>query len=99
MVSVHVEEEQCVIRVRDHGSGVPEPARAQLFDRFSSSDRSPLSVGLGLWIVRLLAQAHGGTVAYEPAHPGAAFVVTLPQPRSGDRPSPAPRERPHLAAR
>jgi hypothetical protein len=41
-----------------------------LFDRFSSADRSPHSVGLGLWIVRLLAQVHGGEAAYDRLIPG-----------------------------
>ena len=43
-------------------------------------------LGLGLWIVRLLTEAHGGDVRYEDARPGAAFVVRLPNVRvSGDR--------------
>jgi signal transduction histidine kinase len=70
------------IRVRDHGAGVPEPEVARLFDRFSSADHSPHSVGLGLWIVRLLTEAHGGDVRYEHAAPGATFVVRLPNART-----------------
>jgi signal transduction histidine kinase len=66
------------ITVRDHGTGVPEAERSRLFTRFPGVDRAPGSVGLGLWIVRELARAHGGDVHYEPADPGAAFVITLP---------------------
>jgi signal transduction histidine kinase len=66
------------VRVRDHGAGVPEGEVDRLFDRFSSADHSPASVGLGLWIVRLLTEAHGGDVRYEDARPGAVFVVRLP---------------------
>lgn len=33
---------------------------------------------MGLWIVRLLTEAHGGSVSYERADPGAKFVVHLP---------------------
>ncbi len=66
------------IWVRDHGDGVPEGDVGYLFDRFSSDDRSPNSVGLGLWIVKLLADSHGGAVRYEPAEPGARFIITLP---------------------
>jgi signal transduction histidine kinase len=66
------------ISVRDHGTGVTDQDVPQLFERFSSADHSPQSVGLGLWIVRLLTEAHGGSVAYEPADPGANFVVHLP---------------------
>jgi signal transduction histidine kinase len=66
------------ITVRDHGAGVPPTERPQLFEQFSGAERGAQSVGLGLWIVRQLARAHGGDVSYEPAGPGACFVVTVP---------------------
>jgi signal transduction histidine kinase len=66
------------VAVEDHGNGVPAPDVAALFDRFSSADRSPHSVGLGLWIVRTLVEAHGGTIRYESPREGARFVVRLP---------------------
>jgi signal transduction histidine kinase len=64
------------LEVRDHGSGVPEATRSHLFTRFGTADSD--GVGLGLWIVRQLAQAHGGEVHYEEAEPGARMVVTWP---------------------
>jgi signal transduction histidine kinase len=69
--------------VRDQGQGVPDPDRPALFEPFRSEpDRT--SVGLGLAIVRALAEAHGGSVTYEPNRPrGACFRVSLP----GDGPS------------
>ena len=66
------------VSVRDHGTGVPGPEVQHLFEKFSSADHSPQSVGLGLWIVRLLTEAHGGEVRYEHADPGARFIVSLP---------------------
>ena len=66
------------ITVRDHGPGVPEHRRAALFERLAGDSDHPDSVGLGMWIVRLLVEAHGGDVAYEPAAPGARFTVSLP---------------------
>lgn len=66
------------IAVHDHGSGVPAEAQPGLFERFTASDTAPASVGLGRWIIRQLVQAHGGTVSYEDAQPGARFVVRLP---------------------
>jgi signal transduction histidine kinase len=65
------------IAVEDQGDGVPEEDLPFLFERFSTADRAPNSVGLGLWIVRTLVEAHGGTVRYE-RRGGARFVVTLP---------------------
>jgi signal transduction histidine kinase len=66
------------IVVRDHGPGVPPERGLALFERLGGDADHPDSVGLGLWIVRLLAEAHGGSVAYEPAEPGARFTVSLP---------------------
>jgi signal transduction histidine kinase len=66
------------IAVRDHGPGVPPDRRATLFHRLGGDADHPGSVGLGMWIVRLLVEAHGGTVDYEPADPGAVFTVSLP---------------------
>lgn len=64
------------LEVRDHGPGVAPEARPRLFTRFGSDN--PDSVGLGLWIVGQLAQAHGGEAHYEHAAGGARMVVTWP---------------------
>jgi signal transduction histidine kinase len=80
------------IVVRDHGPGVPEHRRDVLFERLVGDADHPDSVGLGMWIVRLLVEAHGGCVAYEPAAPGARFTVSLPDgpPAGSGNPEPAP---------
>ncbi len=83
--------------VEDDGPGVPERLTATLFERFvrGAGDRGG-SFGLGLAIVRAVAESHGGTVTVEQTHPGAArpgarFVVTLPAISAADAPSaPAP---------
>ena len=64
------------LSVRDHGPGLPEEVRERLFEEFAAGDSE--GVGLGLAIVRQLAEAHGGDVRYEDADPGARFIVTLP---------------------
>ncbi|MEV4709668.1 HAMP domain-containing sensor histidine kinase [Actinoplanes sp. NPDC049316] len=64
------------LEVRDHGPGVPEERRSRLFTRFAAGGAE--GVGLGLWIVRELARAHGGEARYEPADPGARMVITFP---------------------
>ncbi|MGZ6764629.1 MAG: sensor histidine kinase [Nocardioides sp.] len=78
VISAASDDDGVTLTVRDHGSGVPESEVPRLFDRFSSADHSPHSVGLGLWIVKTLTEAHDGTVTYEAAEPGASFVVRLP---------------------
>ena len=51
--------------------------------KLTVTDSNPDSVGLGLWIVRQLARAHGGDAGYEEAGPGARIVVTLPMASNG----------------
>ena len=71
------------IRVTDTGAGVPPDFVPRLFDRFtqasSGDSRHASGSGLGLSIVKGLAEASGGTVHYEPLQPnGSCFVLTLP---------------------
>jgi len=62
--------------VRDHGPGFAEEDRPLVFDRFyrSAAARSMPGAGLGLAIVREVAEAHGGTVVAENARDGGALV-------------------------
>jgi two-component system sensor histidine kinase MprB len=64
------------LRVRDHGPGFAEEDRPLVFDRFyrSAAARSMPGAGLGLAIVREVAEAHGGTVAAENADDGGAVL-------------------------
>ena len=67
--------------VRDTGPGVPEAEQRQIFERFGRAAVKPgdEGFGLGLSIVRAIAEAHRGRVAVENGTPrGATFVVTLP---------------------
>lgn len=70
------------ILVRDHGEGVPDDFLPRLFEKFARADteatRLEKGSGLGLSIVRGLAEANGGEVWYEKAEPqGACFGVRL----------------------
>jgi signal transduction histidine kinase len=65
------------VSVRDYGVGIPEEARERLFDRFFTTKREGL--GMGLAIVRSIMESHGGTIAVENADDGGArFHFTLP---------------------
>ncbi len=73
-----------VLTVRDNGMGIPPEFLPYVFDRFRQADsgttRAFGGLGLGLAIVRHLAELHGGTVTAESdgqGH-GATFAVTLP---------------------
>jgi K+-sensing histidine kinase KdpD len=65
------------LAVRDHGRGLTPEQTTRLFTEFAAGD-DPDSVGLGLAIVWQLVAAHGGTVAYADADPGACFTVRIP---------------------
>jgi two-component system, OmpR family, sensor kinase len=71
---------EVVLTVEDDGPGVPSDLRDRIFERFvrGAGDRGSSS-GLGLSIVRAVAQSHGGSVELEDARPGARFVVRLPR--------------------
>nr|MBP6599623.1 two-component sensor histidine kinase [Giesbergeria sp.] len=71
------------VRVSDHGPGVPEALRERIFEPFyrlpGASERAG-GVGLGLALVRSIAQRHGGRVYCEDRADGggACFVLELP---------------------
>lgn len=63
--------------VEDEGEGVPVDHRDRIFERFWHGPTS-VSTGLGLYVVRGLVEAHGGTVHVEDSDGGGArFVVHL----------------------
>ena len=70
------------LTVRDHGPGVPDdqlPHLAQPFHRPDSArTRSHGGVGLGLYLCKLVALAHGGSFRVHNAQPGLVVTVTLP---------------------
>jgi signal transduction histidine kinase len=62
---------------------VPPQRRPGLFQSWQSGEEEAGSVGLGLWIVRLLSEAQGGHVAYVRADEESRFEVTLPRGGEG----------------
>ena len=66
-----------VIEVSDTGPGVPEKARAHLFQAFQGSGRAG-GTGLGLAIAAELVRAHGGEIRLVPGTIGATFSITIP---------------------
>ncbi|MGB9069345.1 MAG: HAMP domain-containing sensor histidine kinase [Candidatus Acidiferrales bacterium] len=79
--------QRVVLRVRDRGVGIPAGELKRIFKRFYRVPRSRSSshakgTGLGLFIVRAIARAHGGKVFAESAGAARGTTVTLELPRS-----------------
>ena len=74
--------EGVLIELRDHGPGVPPEQLAQLAEPFYRPDgarqRGTGGVGLGLYLARMVAQAHGGRLLLRNAEPGLLAQVVLP---------------------
>ena len=81
--SVAQRDGRVLITVEDDGPGIPEQLRERVFERFvrGEGDRGG-SFGLGLSIVRAVAESHGGTVELTDTNgAGTRFIVSLPAVR------------------
>lgn len=72
------------LTIRDHGPGIPSDRHRSIFDRFAAGT-SVGGLGLGLFIARELAKAHGGGLRIDAeVTDGAALVLELPRARGDD---------------
>lgn len=80
-VSVAANEETATLRVADEGPGILADALPKLFDRFFRGSRAAgdPGLGLGLYITRMVVEAHGGRVWAE-SQPGEGSVFTVELP-------------------
>ena len=99
-VALSVDAKQVELRVRDDGIGIEHAQLERIFDMFaqvdSSLERAHGGLGLGLSLVRQMAELHGGSVE---AHSGglglgSEFIVRVPVDHERPRPAePAPPDR------
>jgi signal transduction histidine kinase len=79
------DEKRIVLRVQDQGVGIPPDDMKRIFKRFYRVTHRSLShvkgTGLGLFIVKAIAQKHGGKVFAESAGEGRGTTITLELPR------------------
>lgn len=82
-VSLKLIDNQLILKVADHGPGIPKEEQALVFERFyrakAARSKSMRGSGIGLSLVKSIAEAHGGRVNLESelGH-GAVFEVVIP---------------------
>lgn len=80
--TVSIVDAAIVFSVRDHGPGIPDGEGRRVFEAFyrpSGRGEQAGGWGLGLSLVRQIAEHHGGSVRHEtPPDGGARFVVSFP---------------------
>ena len=72
------------IAVADNGIGIAKADQRYVFDKFyrseTAKDKAILGIGLGLSYVKLLVEAHGGTITFESTEgEGTTFIILIPQ--------------------
>ena len=79
--SFEAQSEQCVIRVKDNGSGIPPDVLPRIFDPFFTTKEDQNRTGLGLAVAASIIEQHAGeiTVDSQPGK-GTEFRVALPAP-------------------
>jgi PAS domain S-box-containing protein len=81
-VRVDGEDDRAVVTIRDRGLGIAPHDHERIFGRFerAASSRHYGGIGLGLWIVKQIIDALGGTVTVESTPgTGSTFIVELPR--------------------
>jgi signal transduction histidine kinase len=82
VLGLQQEGDWALLTLRDHGPGVAEEELGQMAEPFYRPDaartRASGGVGLGLYLCRLVAQAHGGSLVLRNAQPGLQAEVRLP---------------------
>lgn len=82
-VTSALQGEMAILSVHNEGTAIPESSLGNLFEpmtRVSELDTDLRSVGLGLFIVREIAKAHGGDVAVDSTkESGTSFCVSFPR--------------------
>ncbi len=97
VVAAEVTAGELVLSVSDHGPGIHAHDLPHIFERFYRPEggRRPGGLGLGLYISKMLVEAHGGRIWVESEHGrGSRFFFTLPRPEQSEsldrRPGVAP---------
>lgn len=82
-ISVHRQDDNALVEIKDTGVGIPKESLDHIFERFYRVDkarsRKSGGTGLGLSIVRTMVERNGGSISVSSVHgEGSAFTLTIP---------------------
>lgn len=78
-VSVQQEGADAILSVKDNGEGIPREKLPYIFDRFYQAGKHTSGTGIGLALVKGIAELHGGSVSVESAPgEGTTFFIRIP---------------------
>jgi signal transduction histidine kinase len=80
-VAAHPEADHVIVSIDDQGIGIPAADLAQIFERYArgSNVSGIVGTGIGLYLVKMVVDLHGGRVAVESSEgQGSRFTVRLP---------------------
>lgn len=80
-ITLAVEGHNAVLKVQDHGKGIPEEDQKRIFERFvrSVNSTSVSGLGLGLYISKEIIELHHGKISVESKlGKGTTFIIILP---------------------
>jgi signal transduction histidine kinase len=78
-VELVVREDVVELSVSDDGPGIPPDREGELFQKFSRLGATVSGTGIGLYLSRAIARAHGGDLVLERQAVGCRFVLRLPR--------------------
>ncbi|MDX8508541.1 sensor histidine kinase [Mesorhizobium captivum] len=83
-LSVTRQDDRVLVHIRDNGPGIPAEEREKVFQRLYrlDSSRTTPGSGLGLSLVKAVADLHGATIALEDNNPGLAVIASFPAVRT-----------------
>ena len=81
-VSVHVDDQRCLLTFTDNGQGISPENQAKVFEMFYRGTAQRSGSGLGLYIVKEMTERIGGTVSLQSTpHEGTTVTIDLPNLR------------------
>jgi len=86
VVSVRATDRAVIVTVSDEGLGIPVEDQERIFEPGVRLDSDAGGSGLGLAVVRAVAEAHGGTATVE-SSPGVGAAFSIALPIGGDQPA------------